>query len=201
MSVRFYISPMVQHPAVPNRWVSKAALYGDENTSTRWKTPYPYLNWSLIAVDAPEAVHTNIQSDVDIQLVPFIDDQGNYLPLSATVSQVAVNHRNNISTYLNNRRIPTDWVNGGMTLGFVLKSIWQYLEVVEKLTTDYPNLDLTNTVQQIPAQQRQRVLGWLNANGIQTNDITLQWTINQLLRRVVRDYTFPATIDFGFALL
>lgn len=192
---------MVQHPVVTQRIIAKVGIYTTAGVAMSWKTPYPYLDWALASVDAPDDVHTTIQSDNDVTLVPFFDDNGNYLPLSATVSQIATNYRTAIANYLENRRIPTGWITGEMTLGFVLKTIWKYLEIADKIQDDYPNLDLSMTVGQIPAAQRSRIIAWMDNNGISREGITTASTIRQVLQRIVRDYSFPALVEFGFALL
>jgi hypothetical protein len=163
--------------------------------------PYPDKPWSLVAVDASEATHTAIQADVQITLIPFWNAGGEYLPLTAEVRDVVEPYRTNIATYLEDHRIPTGWITGTMTLGRVIRFIIQILTVVQRLKEDYPEYDLDSLVGDIPAPKRQRILQWMSANGIETGDIDLSWSIRQVLARIIRDYGWQATMELGSALL
>jgi hypothetical protein len=149
---------------------------------------WPVKNWCLAWVDSDEAGHTTIQADSEIILIPFIDTGGNYLPLSAIVSDVAPAHRTNIANWLEARNIPTEWVTGSMKIGQVLKRLVQYFYLLHRLGSDYPEYSLDSAISTIPTAKRNRILNWMQDNGITTGDIVLTWTVRQVLNRMVTQY-------------
>ena len=162
---------------------------------------YPVKDWCVAYVDAPESVHTAIRADSEITLIPLWNDASEYLPLTATVSQINTASRQNMATFLENHRVPTGWITGDMTIGRVIKYVVQILMIAQMLEDDYPELNLDTQVSAIPAAQRQRIVQWMNNHGIETQDIDLQWTVRQVLARIIRDYGWSGVMALGTSLL
>lgn len=200
--IRYYLSPIIQ--ILPrNANGPKLHIYMDFAAGEAYScvNPYPYKPWALVYVEASESTHAAIQADIDITLVPFWDSGGEYLPLTAQVLDVAEPYRSNIAAFMESHRIPTGWITGTMTLGRVVRYIIQILQIVQMLQDDYPELELDMTVKDIQATKRQRILQWMGAHGIETQDIALSWTIRQVLGRIIRDFGWQAILHLGTALL
>lgn len=150
-------------------------------------------NWSISEVRGPVFLHTAIQTDPEITLIPFFDPGGEYLATTAQVSELSAQSRTNIQDFLEARRIPTDWIQGTHTLGAVLKYIARIFAVMGWLKENYPELDLSTPASEIPQAKRQAVLDWMDGRGIETSDITLSWTVRQVLRRIIVQYPWRAT--------
>lgn len=200
MAIRFYIAPVINTVPVGRKSAVVPYTLGIEGTAT-WSKFSAHLPWALSYVDAPDTVHADIQEDVDIRLIPFWDDEGNYLPLTATVSRISAENRTAISNFLESRNVPLDNIAGTLTIGALLQRVWRYLEMSKKLEDNFPNVELTARVSTLSTTQINRVRQWMTENGIQQNDITGNWTIRQVLMRIVRDYSWPPNEEFGLALL
>lgn len=212
MEIRFYLTPYGPgyHPLRPAANCSKGYLYinrdefGEHLSKGEKVTQVPALPWKpwcLARIRAEEATHTAIQADAEIRLLPFYNAGGDYLPLTAQVLDVAEPYRSNIATWLEDHRIPADWITGTTTLGQVLRRIIQVMYTVQRMQEDFPEYDLAAQVKDIPAQQRQRVLNWMGVHGIETSDVNANWTVRQVLRRIVRDYPWRPITKFGSSLL
>lgn len=204
MTVRYYLAPYGPGyiPARPNARACKVIQYlGGANEGHSTVHAYPVKGWSVAYVDAAASTHAAIQADAEITLIPFWDAGDEYLPLSATVAQVAEPYRTQIATYLENHRIPTGWIAGTMTLGSVIRYIVQILITAQRLDEDYPEFDLETQASAIPAAQRQRILAWMGNNGIETSDIDLNWTVRQVLARIVDQYGWSGIMSLGVSLL
>lgn len=94
--IRIYLAPVIN--TVPGGWKSAVVPYtaGTDTTVIAYHAR-GYLNWSLTYVDGASEVHAQIQSDAEIRLVPLWDESGNYLPMSATVADIAAEHRTTIT--------------------------------------------------------------------------------------------------------
>jgi len=209
--IRYYLSPVVDqfadNPDIDREsWVSKVKLYlsGEEGHSSA-QLPNPWKMWTLSEVNASEATHNAIQADPEILLVPLWDstDVGTrtYLPLTATVSQIDATYRAQIVTYLEARGIPTGWIQGFHTIGRVFRYITQILRTVDRMQENFPEYDLATQLSAIPAQQRSKVEQWMRNHGIDTSDITLAWTVRQVLQRIVDQYPWQPYFKFGGSLL
>lgn len=193
MTVRYYLAPY-QEIIIEERPGNQAAsrclvhIRSTELAAYQVTVKAPGLDWCITAVDALLVTHTVIQSDPTISLIPFIDAGGDYLPLSATVSQVRSVSRTAIGTVLEGQGVPTDWITGATTLRAVLIQTIRQLEIAQRLGDDFPNIDLDLTVGDIPAAQRGRIINWMDANNIDRSDITSSTTVRQILRRLVQRY-------------
>lgn len=203
MTVRFYLTPYGPGylPGHPSTNASKVIIYLADDDSHAVVRANPWKNWSLAWVSAAEATHTAIQADAEITLIPLWNAGMEYLPVSAQVSEIAEPYRSHISTFLENHRIPTGWIVGTTTIAQVLRRTIQILLTVQRLKDDYPEYGLETQVKDVPAQKRQRMLTWMNNHGIETSDINANWTIRQVLKRIVRDYGWQPIYHFGTALL
>jgi len=193
MTVRYYLAPFQQitiEERSGNQFASRclAHIRAVEPAAYQVTVKAPGLNWCVTAVDALPATHAVIQADPTIDLIPFIDTGGNYLPLSATVSQVRQVSRAAIGTVLERQRVPTGWISGNTTLREVLLQTIRQLIIAQRLRDDFPNIALGLTVADIPTGQRARIVAWMDANGIDRSDITASTTIRQVLRRLVQRY-------------
>jgi hypothetical protein len=201
--VRFYLTPYGPGyiPSRPQANASKVVLYLSGDDAHMVVRANPWKSWCLCYVDAQDATHAAIQADAEITLIPLWDSGNNYLPMTAAVNEIAEPYRTQIATFLEDHYVPMAWVTGTTLIGQVFRHIVQILKIIHWLGEDYPNFDLETPVSDIPAQQRTRILSWMNSNGIQTNDITNSWTIRQVLRRIVRDFGWRPTYKFGTVLL
>jgi hypothetical protein len=161
----------------------------------------PYKPWALCRVRALPATHAVIEVDPEIRLLPFYNASGEYLPLTAQVLDVAEPYRTNIADWLEDHRVPAEWITGTLTLGQVLRGIIQVLFTVQRMQDAFPEYDLGATVGDIPSQQRVAMRDFLRDHGIQYDDITNAWTVRQVLRRIVRDWSWRPITKFGASLL
>jgi len=201
--IRFYLAPYGPGyiPSRPDANASKVIMYLSGNDSHAAVRANPWKAWCLSWVNAVKATHTAIQADAAITLIPLWDSSMEYLPVSAQVSEIVEPYRTQIVTFLENHYIPTEWIIGTATIAQVLRRVIQILLTVQRLKEDYPEYSLETQISAIPAQQRQRILAWMVDHGVETADIDLNWTIRQVLRRIVRDYGWQPIYEFGTALL
>jgi hypothetical protein len=201
--VRFYLCPYGPGyiPSRPNARAAKLIQYLSGDDSHSAVQSYPWKEWTIVYVDAAEATHATIQADAEITLIPFWDSGDNYLPLSATVADVAQPYRSQIATFLENHRIPAGWISGEHTLGRIVKYTVQVFQIVQHLEDDFPEVDLSTQLSAINSAQRARVLQWLTTNGIETSDIDQNWSVRQLLQRIVSQYGWQPVLALGTALL
>lgn len=207
METRYYICPYIDINPDPDaqRWAPKIHLYRDISAGEGYNVAsaaWPYKDWCLAEFWAEPDAHADAQADVDVTLIPFFDGSGNYLPLSAEAREVVEPYRTNILNFLEARRIPAGWIDGGTTLGAILKYVLKLLTLVSWLKDNYPELPLDTQVNGIPGNRRQAVLGWMQNNGIETSDITNSWTVGQVLHRIALQYPWRAEhTRLGTALL
>jgi hypothetical protein len=191
MTVKYYLAPYLTI-SLNGRDVlaSKTMLYR-VGSSRHSVAKIGDRSWCIARVDATDAEHVNIEADAQITLIPFIDNGGNYLPSSATVSQVSAANRTAISNFLETRNIPTDWISGATPINRVLKFVivWLNLSHSGALGTDFMNdFSLSQTVANIPAARRNRIKAWMDSRGIDTSDFTGSMTIRQVMRRLVEQW-------------
>lgn len=185
MPVRYYLAPIIQISLNGRTPLASQTMLYRTNGSRHSIAKFRDRNRCICRVDAADAEHTNIQADVDITLIPFIDGGGNYLTLADTVGDVSAANRTSISNFLEARGIPTNWINLSHTLGQVVKFVILYFNASQMLDTDFPDdFTLAQTIGDIPAARRQRIQTWLDNRGIDTSDFTLSTTIRQLLVRI-----------------
>lgn len=198
MPVRYYLTPYgLYHPKRPAAYCSKLWQYRQDGERVTTVKSYPHKAWCLNRFEASDTSHTAAQADVEIILIPFFNDAGEYLPLSAQVRDVAASHRADIAAFLENHRVPTGWITGTHTLGRVLRYIVQILLMAGWLKENYPEVGLTTQVRDLSTGQKQQVLRWMRRNGIETNDIDNNWTVRQVLGRIVSQYGWKASFAFG----
>ena len=148
----------------------------------------PQKNWCLCMVDTSLALHSTIQADAQITLIPFLDNESEYLSLGSTISQINSISRDNISNFLEARRVPTDWILGTHTIRQVLNFVVRYFLIVQKLKNDYPEFDLSDTVADIPTAQKNRIMTWMDDNNIDRSDILLSTLIRDIIQIMINRY-------------
>ena len=193
MAIRYYLAPW-EEMSINERTVfaSRCLVHirSEEPTATQATVKAGPLNWCFTAVDALPTTHTTIQTDVTISLIPFIDNGGDYLPLSATVSQVRPVSRTAIQTVMEGQNVPTDWITGSTILRNVIVQTIRQLHIATMLSDDFPNINLDLTVADIPTAKRNRIMAWMDSKGIDRSDITGATTIRQVLRQLVLRYNW-----------
>lgn len=186
MAVRYYLAPMVEIEMGNRRPIASKTMLYRENNSRHSIAKFRDRSWCVCRVEAESNEHTNIEADPDIRLIPFFDANGNYLSASDPVSRVSAANRTAIANFLENRGIPTDWITGSTTIGRVLKFTIGYMNVSQLMGADFlSDLNLSQTVADIPAARRRRIKAWMEGRGIDTGDFTTAMTIRQVLVRIV----------------
>lgn len=207
MPTRFYLAPYGPGyiPARPQARASKVISYlgGDDTHATIHA--YPYKGWSPVYVDAGLVTHNAIAADTEITLIPFWDgpdpQTANYLTVQDQIRDIAEPHRSSIANFLEARRIPVGWTDGGMMIGRTLRHIIKIYTIAKGLRENYPEYDLETQVRDIPQAKRQAIASWMDDHGIVRSDMTLDWSVRQVLARIVRDYGWSPVMALGVALL
>jgi len=200
--IRYYLAPIVQttlpNGRTPN--VVKPFIYIDMSQGDRYAAmmPNPWKMWGLCKITTElQSTLDDIAGDADIKLIPFFSNTGVYLDLSATVADVNPTDRQKIANFLEERRIPTDWIEGGTTLREVMRFVVRLLMLVQKLKANFPELDIDDTWSDIPAAKRTKIRAWADNHNIDYSDVTADTPIRQILKWFIIRYGWKALPVLG----
>jgi len=185
MPIRYYLAPAIVHPARASLTISRCELYHSALSGTsNVFGDFAIKNWMITRVESPDAddpVWALLDGDGLLVRIPvnLLDDP---------VADLTQAQRDAIAAELSTRNIPYDWVTAGTTLRQVISYVIRLLRLTRLLRADYPNVSLDQTWSTIPANVRNRVLNWAQANGISTQGLSNSSTIRQILRRLIEQY-------------
>lgn len=142
--------------------------------------------WCATALDAPQEVHDAASADGLIVRVPTNVLSRTWGELSAAVQNAVLNA-------MAARRIPSDWITASTTIRQIIGYILRCLDLTVRMTAagaTFPEADLTLTFGSLPANVRNQIRNWANANSIPNGDITTATALRVVVRRLVETFAF-----------
>lgn len=193
MPIRWYLAPYVQG-SLGNRTVNASKIFflarafGEPSAHVSVVKANPWKSWCLTRLDGTDPLHSSVQADAEVTLIPLWDSLGEYLAMSDTVGEIDSVYRQQMANFLEARRVPLGWVTVGMQIRLVIRIIIRIMQMVQMMGNNFPDLDLDDTVGDIPSAQRQAVQDWMDNNGIDTSEIVLTTPIRAVLKRIFDEY-------------
>lgn len=205
--IRYYIAPygtVSAYGRTPN--ASKCYPYliqYEPNAFHSAVYALPEKDWCFTVVNGSASLHSFIQADNDIILIPLFNDSLEYVSVNSQVLDLSISSRTQILTFLENRNVPTGWITLNTTIKEVLSFVIRFLSIVQLLGDRFPNLDLSMTVGDIPVEKRNQIADFLVSRGIDISDITAETTIRTLIEAMIFRYPWkkfvPRLMDWAEA--
>ena len=147
-------------------------------------------NLVVVAVEISDLEHADAVADALITALPLPDE------LDLTAGDLSQAVRDAILARLNTERVPTDWITLAQPARVIIRWILRHLVCVQELQSDWPDVDLSQTVGTLPAALRNRLRTYAVTRGYDISDITNTTTVRALVRAFVERRTdWPAGHD------
>ena len=190
--MRFYLSQFVD--LGPNAEMGFSAEYTSVLATlqaSRWKfiegrRDYTSTTqWCLVWTDNTDAEHAILIADSRIKYIPWENDAGDVLPITAQLSEVNSTKLTNIKSFVEDHHVPTDGLTLTNTIAEAMTLIRHRFLLRQMLRGDDFSENLGLTVGDIPAGKRGRIIDKLTARGFDLSGITNGMTIRQALKTLV----------------
>jgi len=143
-------------------------------------------HYCLCIADLDDVQHAAAIADALIVAPPI--DVFDPAALDQLLTDLSQAWRDQLITWFDARRIPRDWITADSQVRDLLRYVIRHYLMTNDgfWNGDYPNVDLAQQVNTLPAFVRQKINTWAQGQGYDVSDIPPTATVGQLLRELVR---------------